>query len=113
MARLTRCASFVLMVASIAMTAAAQLTSGPARASGSGDGPGGSAVMDAAPAPVTPEVFCRDSQGRVTVRATRVIGRIVIDGRLDDTVYAQVEPLGDLVQQEPYEGQPSTVKTDV
>lgn len=63
--------------------------------------------------PVAPDVIARDGRGRVTVRATRVIEPVVIDGRLDDPVYARVKPFGDFIQQEPHEGQASTLKTEV
>ena len=65
-------------------------------------------------APAAPaEVVTRESDGRVTVRATRVAKPIVLDGRLDDEVYGQVGSIGDLVQQEPFEGKPATEKTEI
>ena len=62
--------------------------------------------------PLAPAVIARDSQGRVTVRATQLSEPLVIDGRLDEPVYASVQSFGDFIQQEPHEGQPPTDKTD-
>ncbi len=75
--------------------------------------PGKSGSDAGALAPVAPEVIARDDLGHVAVRATRVGEAPVVDGRLDDPVYRDVRPFGDFIQQEPHEGQPSTVKTDV
>lgn len=70
-------------------------------------------LADTAPIPLSPEVISRDAEGRTTLRATRIRGRLVVDGRLDDEVYARVRSFGDFVQQEPHEGEPSTLRTDV
>jgi hypothetical protein len=59
------------------------------------------------------EVYTRDADGRVTVRAVRLPEPLVIDGRLDEDVYRQVPHLGPLIQQEPDEGAPATETTDV
>lgn len=66
-----------------------------------------------ATAPLESEVISRDPEDGITIRATRIAERLHIDGRLDEDVYGTVRPFGDFVQQEPYEGRPSTVKTDV
>ena len=42
---------------------------------------------------------------RLTVRATRIREPIALDGRLDDSVYAEVQPVSDFIQQEPNEGE--------
>lgn len=69
-------------------------------------------VLHGPPAPVAPEVISRDELGRVTIRATRILEPIVLDGKLDDAPYARVPPVSDFIQQEPHEGQPATEKTD-
>src|SRR5262245_7217978 len=77
--------------------------------------PGGreaGAVDDLAP-PVPPAVMTRAGTDRVIVRATRITKAIVVDGRLDDEVYAQVAAIGGFVQQEPHEGAPATEQTEV
>jgi len=70
-------------------------------------------AFDGAPPPVPPAVIARAADGRVTVRATRVDGPPRVDGALDDEVYSLVEPANGFIQQEPYEGQPATEKTDI
>ena len=61
---------------------------------------------------MAPEVVSRDEAGRVTARATRISEPIVVDGKLDDEVYARVIPMSDFIQQEPNEGAPATEKTE-
>lgn len=65
------------------------------------------------PAPEPPSVINRDAEGRVTVRATRLSEPIVIDGRLDEEVYARVPSFGDFVEQDPHEGRPAENKSEV
>jgi hypothetical protein len=65
------------------------------------------------PPPIPPAVVSRDERGRVTVRATRVATPIVLDGRLDESVYRDVPSVSDFVQQEPQEGAPATEKTEI
>jgi len=65
------------------------------------------------PAPVAPAVVARDGQGRVTVRAVRLDAPLLVDGKLDDSVYAVVPSISDFVQQEPREGQPASEKTEI
>jgi hypothetical protein len=72
----------------------------------------GSARSDEAPA-VPPAVVARDSSGNVTVRATRVVEAVVIDGVLDDDAYRQVQSISGFIQQEPREGEGATEPTDV
>ena len=72
----------------------------------------GGVVIYGPPAPVAPAVVARDEAGRVTVRATRISEAIVIDGKLDDEVYARVVPMSGFIQQEPNEGAPATEKTE-
>ena len=106
-------AVFVVLLAGFA--AAPSSAQGVSHASSTASVANGTArvVADAAPTPVAPEVISRDEQGRVTVRASRLAERLVIDGRLDEDVYRTVRPFGGFIQQEPSEGQPSSVKTDV
>ena len=65
------------------------------------------------PPPVAPAVVSRDAAGRVTVRATRISEPIVVDGKLDDEVYARVVAMSGFIQQEPDEGALATEKTEV
>lgn len=46
------------------------------------------------------------------MRAVRVAAPLRIDGRLDESVYADVESITGFIQQEPQEGQPATEKTE-
>ena len=69
--------------------------------------------IDGPPAPVAPDVFIRDDQGRVTMRPTRLATPLVLDGRLDEDMYRRVSPVGNFVQQEPNEGQLATEQTEV
>ena len=69
--------------------------------------------IDGPPAPVAPDVFIRDDQGRVTMRPTRLATPLVLDGRLDEDIYRRVSPVGNFVQQEPNEGQLATEQTEV
>lgn len=58
-----------------------------------------------------PPVRWQDADGRLVVRATRVTTGPRVDGLLDDTVYAAVEPITDFVQQNPDEGAIATEPT--
>jgi hypothetical protein len=71
-----------------------------------------SVVLHGPPPPVPPAVIARDEAGRVTLRATRIAEPIVLDGKLDDSVYTRVPAVSDFVQQEPQEGEPATEKTE-
>jgi len=95
-------AALCLGILLIAFPASAQ--SPPVDAAGS-TGTGG------ADWPVSPNVVLRVN-GSLTVRATRVKEPITMDGRLDDSVYTEVQPVSDFVQQEPLEGAPATEKTE-
>ena len=63
--------------------------------------------------PELPEVIVRDAHGVATIRTIRTPSPIIVDGQLEEAVYRDVKPFGDFVQQEPFEGQPATEKTDV
>ncbi len=55
----------------------------------------------------------RDHAGSLTVRAVRIAEPIRLDGRLDESMYATIPPIGDFIQQEPREGEPATEATEV
>ncbi|NQW04430.1 MAG: carbohydrate binding family 9 domain-containing protein [Acidobacteria bacterium] len=63
--------------------------------------------------PLFPEMMARDALGRTTIRTVRLPSALVLDGRLDEEFYQAIKPVGDLIQQEPFEGQPSAEKTEV
>src|SRR6266536_3433157 len=69
-------------------------------------------VAIAAPAAAQTAVYTRDDAGGVTVRATRIVTPIKIDGRLDEEAYRQVEALTTFIQSEPKQGTPSTERTE-
>ncbi|HLE20708.1 MAG TPA: DUF5916 domain-containing protein [Vicinamibacteria bacterium] len=55
----------------------------------------------------------RDNGGRVTLRSTRLIEPIVLDGQLTESVYEEVSSISGFIQQEPREGEPATEQTEV
>lgn len=61
--------------------------------------------------PIPPAVQARDSQGRVTVRASRVAEPPRIDALLQESIYREVTPITGFIQQDPNEGQPATEAT--
>ncbi|MEQ1728857.1 MAG: DUF5916 domain-containing protein, partial [Vicinamibacterales bacterium] len=63
--------------------------------------------------PVAPDTVARDTQGRVTLRATRITSAMKIDGALDEEAYQLVQPMGGFVQTEPRRGEPATEQTEV
>ena len=73
----------------------------------------GSQTIDGPPPPHAPEVIARDDAGRVTIRAVKLVQDLDIDGRLDETAYAQVTPISGFIQQVPDEGEAATEKTEV
>ena len=70
-------------------------------------------VIGGPPSPTPPAVMARDAQGRVTIRAVRLSTPLVLDGRLDEPIYAQTPHAGDFIQQEPVEGSPASQETRV
>lgn len=86
---------------------------GPTLAQQSDDPAGAGPVLDGAPPPTLPESITRDAQGRATVRAIRLDKPIVLDGRLEESVYSDYRPFGDFVQVTPTAGDPSSERTDV
>ncbi len=93
----------------------------PGGAPRAGEAPGGggfapvvsSGAIDGPPAPVPPEVFTRDADGRVTMRAFRLTGELDLDGSLREAVYERIQPVSGFVQQLPLEGAPATERTEV
>ena len=81
-------------------------------AGGSGLGINLTATLDGPPPPAAPAVIARDEQGRATVRAVRVAEPIRLDGRLDEAVYRDVQPIAGFIQQVPDEGAPATEQTE-
>ena len=69
-------------------------------------------VIDGPPPPDPPKTVARDAEGRVTVRAVSLSEGLVVDGRLDEAIYGQVESIDGFIQQEPHEGQPATEHTE-
>jgi hypothetical protein len=65
------------------------------------------------PSPVAPATILRGAGGGATVRAVRISEPLNVDGRLDETVYTTVPPIGDFIQQEPREGELATEQTEV
>jgi uncharacterized protein DUF5916 len=59
-----------------------------------------------------PAIIARTANDQVAVRAVRVAAALKIDGRLDESLYATINPISDFIQQEPREGEPATEKTD-
>ena len=66
---------------------------------------------DPAP-PEAPEMISRGENGRVVIRATRLTQPLVIDGVLDEPLYADVKPVSDFIQTVPNEGARSTERTE-
>jgi hypothetical protein len=90
--------------------AAAQETAGTAPSASLA--PSGVAI-DGPPAPVAPATISRDATGQATVRAIKLPAPLEVDGRLDEAVYADNPPFGDLIQVVPATGQPASEKTEL
>ena len=75
---------------------------------------GGAAGLQAggAPWPVPPDVIVRDDQGRVTVRAVKLVTGLRLDGLLDEPAYGCLRAITDFVQVMPAEGAPASEKTE-
>ena len=70
-------------------------------------------VIDGPPPPRPPAVIARGADGRVTMRAVRLIDPLDLDGALDEPVYQTVPSLSGFIQQQPVEGAPATEDTEV
>src|SRR4051794_37525522 len=90
--RVFACALVWLLAPGAHARAAAQSSSGPSSA--------------AAPPPPPPPLstIARDTEGRATVRATRVTVPVKIDGHLDEDIYRTIAPASDFIQMEPEAG---------
>ena len=77
------------------------------------DGPDVGRVIRGPSPPALPAIVARDTEGRVTMRATRLPEGLVLDGQLDELAYQTVPAVSGFVQQEPVEGDPATEKTEV
>ena len=84
---------------------------GSAVAAAAGRGGGGLRV-GGVPWPRPPDVVIRDGQGRVTVRAVRLVAGLQLDGLLDEPLYDCVRAIGDFIQLMPDEGAPASEKTE-
>ena len=65
-------------------------------------------AVDGPPAPVAPATISRDENGQATVRAIRLLAPLDVDGQLDEAVYTDNPPFGDLIQVVPATGQAAT-----
>ncbi|HUR35768.1 MAG TPA: DUF5916 domain-containing protein [Vicinamibacterales bacterium] len=65
------------------------------------------------PPPVAPATIARDDHGQATIRATRLLRPLQLDGRLDEEVYLTTPPIDGFIQQEPSEGAPASENTQV
>ena len=70
-------------------------------------------LINGPPAPDAPSVMTRDDEGNATLRAVRLEEPLVIDGSLDERVYARVPAMSGFVQQEPRAGELATEPTEV
>src|SRR4051812_47337294 len=57
--------------------------------------PLGGPVSDGPPPPLAPATVSRDGAGRAIVRAIRLDQPLQVDGRLDESVYEQMQPAAD------------------
>lgn len=69
-------------------------------------------LLLAAPGAQAEEVVSRDSEGRLSIRATRYSGEFNLDGILDESIYQTIEPITDFIQQIPREGAAASEKTE-
>jgi hypothetical protein len=91
---------------------------GQAPALGAPGGPAATAAelppgLEGASPPILPETISRDQAGRVIVRAVRLTAPFQLDGKLDESVYRELRPGSDFIQEEPTEGEPATEKTEI
>ena len=96
----------------VAILCAVAFSWGRAAAQESG-APAGVVAVGGSTRPVAPAVVNRQLEGPVTVRATRIVEPIRIDGLLNEPAYSTVQAIADFVQQQPVEGVPATEQTDV
>ena len=58
-------------------------------------------------APLAPATITRDDRGGATLRAVRLTTPLTIDGRLDESMYEDVQAASGFIQQVPLEGERS------
>jgi len=59
------------------------------------------------------EVEAAEPEPRKEVRATRVVGHIEVDGRLEEPAWARGQPVTGFTQTSPNEGEPASLETEV
>jgi hypothetical protein len=59
------------------------------------------------------EMASRDVDGRLVIHAHPLPERVVLDGRLDETIYSQYQPASGFVQVEPRHNEPATEQTQL
>jgi hypothetical protein len=60
-----------------------------------------------------PALISRDAAGSATLHAVQLAEPLRIDGKLDEALYTDVQPISDFVQIEPQEGSPATERTEI
>jgi len=93
---------FVVFCLLLSPSAAREQTAEPKR----------SPQIDGVPPPRTATVVSRDDEGRVTLKAIRLDKPLVVDGLLEESIYGEVEPVTEFIQQDPAEGEPATEETE-
>ncbi len=73
----------------------------------------GMAAFIAAVALAVPAAAQTDQAPRLRVGRAGTAAGPAIDGRVDDAVWATVAPYADFIQQEPFDGQPATERTEI
>jgi len=71
------------------------------------------AVINGPPAPTAPANINRDSTGRATVRAIKLVKPLTLDGVLDEDVYKSEAPFDGMIQVAPNAGSPATERSDI
>ena len=64
-------------------------------------------------APLAPATITRDDRGGATMRAVRLTTALTIDGRLDESIYQDVQAASGFIQQVPIEGDAATEETEL
>jgi hypothetical protein len=62
--------------------------------------------------PEPPSTYFLAPDGRITIRAIKLMEPLTLDGILDESVYRDNIPASSFIQQEPNEGQPATERTE-
>jgi hypothetical protein len=98
------CAGLAFCAASVSAQSVAPQQNEPAFEATAIDGP---------PAPEPPAMITRDAEGRATVRSIKLTAPLRVDGKLDEVVYTEYQPIGGFLQVAPRYKAPSTENTDV